>query len=251
MGADHSRHRPRTYGALGACLAALIVIGASQLVSSASGQSGSGSSCAHPWQAIYRVGGPGGGFEGDQTHIHMSGTPRLLNWLAYRPRSVICSARIQLANGRWVGPTALYPYTTPTPTGGEYKAPHAPLRTAIVTAARSPVPPGASCNYPIFSGLAVDGFPSQRSDTKDFTVKFKLDSETKPGEASEGDFTTFQAEVIASNPRLVMCRLVVSEFKGSGRVYPLSISPHGGLSSRLTLESRIGFGILGYARLAR
>jgi hypothetical protein len=250
MGADHSRRRPRTYGALGACLTALFVIGASLPASSADGQASLGSSCAHPWQAIYRVGGSNGGFEGDQTHIHMSGTPRVFQWLVYRqPRSVICSARIQLADGRWVGPTALYPYTTPTPTGGEYKAPHAPLRTAIVTAARSPVPPGASCNYPIFSGEAVDGFPSQRSDTKDFAIKRKIDSETKPGEAAEGDFTTFQAEVIAYNPRLVMCRLSVSEFLGSGHTFPLHVGPHGGLSSKLTLESNVIFSISGYARL--
>jgi hypothetical protein len=163
MGADRSRRRTSTYGALGGCLAALLVIGASLPASSADGQASLGSSCARPWQAIYRVGGSNGGFEGDQTHIYMSGTPRLLNWLAYRPRSVICSARIQLANGRWVGPTGLYPYTTPTPTGGEYKAPHAPLRTAIVTAARSPVPPGASCNYPIFSGKRSMAFPAREA----------------------------------------------------------------------------------------
>jgi hypothetical protein len=248
MGADRSRRTPSARVVVGACLAAVLGM-ASLLAGSADGQAGLGSSCAHPWQAIYRTGGPGGGFEGDQAHIHMSGTPRLLGWVAERPRSVICNARIQLADGRWVGPTSVSPYTTPTPTGGEYKAPHAPLRTAIVTAARSPVPPGDSCNYPIFSGLAVDGFPSQRSDTKDFTVGIKIDSETKPKEALPGDFTTFQAEVTVSNPRLVMCRLFVSEFKGRGRTYPLSIGPHGGLSSRLTLASSTAFGILGYARL--
>jgi hypothetical protein len=109
--------------------------------------------------------------------------------------------------------------------------------------------PGSSCTHPLFSGESVDGSPSQKSDTKDFIVKFKLDSETKPKEALPGDFTTFQAEVIVYNPRLVMCRVVVSEFKGSGRTYPLKIGPHGGLSSRLTLASSIIFGILGYARL--
>ncbi|HEY7829530.1 MAG TPA: hypothetical protein VIC06_03075, partial [Solirubrobacteraceae bacterium] len=203
-----------------------------------------------PWQAIYRVGGPGGGFEGDQKDIPMSGTPRLVNWVAPGPRSVICSARIQLTDGRWVGPTRLYPYATPTPIGGEYQTQHGSrVRTAIITAARSPVPPGASCNYPLFSGLAVDGYPSQRSDTKDFTVQYKFDSQTNPD--TPGALTTFQAEVSVSNPRLIMCHLFVSEIKGSGRTYRLNIGPHGGLSSRLTLESRIGFGILGYARLAR
>jgi len=109
--------------------------------------------------------------------------------------------------------------------------------------------PGSSCAHPLFSGFAVDGAHSQKSDIKDFTVKYKLDSETKPGEPAVGALTTFQAEVIVTNPRIVMCRVVVKEFKGSGRSWPLTIGPHGGLSSRITLESRIAFGIAGYARL--
>jgi hypothetical protein len=214
-----------------------------------------GSSCAHPWQASYQVGGPNGQFEGDLTLVSMGTSlgrsPRLVQW-SVRSGYVICSARIQLADGRWVGPTRVEPYPTPTPIGGEYQAPqgpHSPLRGVFVTAARSSVPPGANCNYPLFSGFAVDGAPSQKSDIKDFTVKFKLDSENKPGETAEGDFTIFQAEVAVMNPRLVMCRLVVNEFKGSSRSWPLTIGPHGGLSSRLTLPVGLAFGIAGYARL--
>jgi hypothetical protein len=106
--------------------------------------------------------------------------------------------------------------------------------------------PGTSCAHPLFSGFAVDGAHSQKSDLKDFTVKFKLDSENK----SESDQSiTFQAEVSITNPRLVMCRLVVNEFKGSGRSWPLTIGPHGGLSSQLTLPVGVAFGIAGYARV--
>lgn len=245
----------RTLAMLGTCL----VVGLVGLVLSASSAraTATGSTCAHPWQADYRVGGPNGQFEGDQTLIRMGSAlgpiPQSVDW-SVRAGYVICSARIQLADGHWVGPTRVNPYPTPTPIGGEYTAPpgpHSPLRTVIVTAARSPVPPGANCNYPLFSGFAVDGAHSQKSDIKDFTVEYKRDSETKPGEPSVGALTTFQAEVIVTNPRIVMCRLVVNEFKGSRRSWPLTIGPHSGLSSRLTLESRIPFGIAGYARVAK
>jgi hypothetical protein len=240
---------------LGTCL----VAGLMGLVPSAGSAraTATGSTCAHPWQADYRVGGPNGHFDGDLTLIRMGSAlgpiPQSVDW-SVRAGYVICSARIQLADGHWVGPTRVEPYATPMPIGGEYTAPqgpHSPLRTVIVTAARSPVPPGANCNYPLFSGFAVDGATSQKSDTKDFTVKHKLDSENQPREAGEGNSTTFQAEVIVTNPRIVMCRVVVNEFKGSGRSWPLTIGPHGGLSSRLTLESSIGFGIAGYARLVK
>jgi hypothetical protein len=118
----------------------------------------------------------------------------------------------------------------------------------VVLAASTKNPkPGTSCAHPLFSGFAVDGSPSQKSDLKDFTVKFKLDSHNKSGESDES--ITFQAEVSITNPRLVMCRLVVNEFKGSGHSWPLTIGPHGGLSSQLTLGSGIAFGIAGYARL--
>jgi hypothetical protein len=245
----------RALTVLGTCL----VVGLLSLVPLASSARATaiGSTCAHPWQADYRVGGPSGRFEGDQTLIRMGSSlgriPRSVQW-SVRAGYVICSARIQLADGHWVGPTRVNPYPTPTPIGGEYRAPQGPpssLRTVIVTAARSPVRPGANCNYPLFSGFAVDGAASQKSDLKDFTVKYKLDRESNPGEPGEGALTTFHAEVIVTNPRIVMCRVVVKEFKGSGRSWPLPIGPHGGLSSKITLESRIGFSIAGYARLVK
>jgi hypothetical protein len=183
----------RTLAMLGTCL----VVGLVGLVPSAGSARATaiGSTCAHPWQASFQVGGPNGHFDGDLTLIRMGSAlgpiPRSVDW-SVRAGYVICSARIQLADGHWVGPTRVNPYPTPTPIGGEYTAPqgpHSPLRTVIVTAARSPVPPGANCNYPLFSGFAVDGATSQKSDTKDFTVKHKLDSENQPREAGEGNST--------------------------------------------------------------
>ncbi len=262
MGAERSRRRTRLRQAIAGLMAfcACLVGGGAAISVASKGQRLSGSTCAHPWQASFQVGGPNGRFTGDQTLIRMGSSlgpiPRSVDW-SVRAGYVICSARIQLADGRWVGPTRVNPYPTPTPIGGEYTAPqgpHSSLRGVFVTAAHSPVRPGANCNYPLFSGFAVDGASSQGSDLKDFTVKYKLDRESKPGEPSVGALTTFQAEVIVTNPRIVMCRVVVKEFMGSrppGRNYPLSIGSHGGLSSRLTLESRIPFSIAGYARLAK
>ena len=55
--------------------------------------------------------------------------------------------------------------------------------------------PGTSCAHPLFSGFAVDGAVSQKSDTKDFTVKYKRDSEIQSRETGGGNSITFQAEV--------------------------------------------------------
>ncbi len=62
------------------------------------------------------------------------------------------------------------PYPTPTPSGGEYResrGSRSPLHLIVITAARSPVPAGSSCNYPLSSGLTLGG---PAGDTKDFSV---------------------------------------------------------------------------------
>jgi hypothetical protein len=140
------------------------------------------------------------------------------------------------------------PPTTPFQCKKKFR-PRSKARRACIKLVESQKP-GSSCKHPLFSAFAVDGASSQGSDLKDFTVKFKLDRRNKSGE--RGESITFHAEVIVSNPRLVMCRLVVAESKGGGprgRNYPLSIGPHGGLSSQLTLPAGTAFGIIGYARL--
>lgn len=237
---------------LTAGLAALLAAWAC-LPAISAGQPSLGASCAHPYTATFKTGQrqPLGG---DQSRVSISFStehPWGIEWAVRQPGYVICTARVQLRDGSWVGPTKVNPYATPTPTGGEYHEPsgaRSSLRQVIVTAARTSLRPGANCNYPVFSGSAVDGGTSQKSDTKDFTVNFKLDSRSGP-KAGGGETVTFQAEVIIHNPRLVMCRLEVSEFKGSWRTFPLQIGPHGGLSSEIILPSDIGFAIFGYARV--
>jgi hypothetical protein len=108
--------------------------------------------------------------------------------------------------------------------------------------------PGISCKHPLFSGRAVDNGTAQKSDLKDFIVNEKIDRTHLSGEVGFKNTVTFQAEVVVHNPRVVLCRVEVVEFEGKGRHWPLKISPHGGLSSELTLENSIHIAILGYAR---
>ena len=104
----------RTLAVLGTCLVAALAAATATSADTTGRSAGAaaGSSCAHPWQAIYRAGGPHGRFEGDK-QIYMAGEiPRLIQW-SVRVGYLICSARIQLANGRWVGPTSVGPYLNP------------------------------------------------------------------------------------------------------------------------------------------
>ena len=213
-----------------------------------------GSSCAHPWQARYQTGGHGGGFEGDQSHIAMSGEPRNLTW-DVKPGNLICSVRIQLGDGQWVRPTKLFPYRTPTPIGGEYQAPsgaHSPLKLAVVTAARSPVPPGTSCNYPVYSTEAVDGAPGQGSDTKDFGVNVRTISETNPGEPIPGAKTTLSLVVTVHDPRVELCHAYIAaiapDFSHEDE-HLVHISSHGGESSAVTIPATYASAGIVYARL--
>jgi hypothetical protein len=113
--------------AIPAIVAALAQASTGSSMAEASAASATGSSCAHPWRASYVVGGPEGGFEGDQKRIEMNGTPRKLTWVVWPEQgNVICGVRIQLADGKLGRPTKLLPYATPTPVGGEYREPHGP-----------------------------------------------------------------------------------------------------------------------------
>jgi hypothetical protein len=85
--------------------------------------------------------------------FYTPGTAAMIEWTV--PSGyVICSARVQLADGSWAAPTGLLPHATPTPRGGWYEETSNPASrfTAVaITAAKSPVAPGTSCNYPIES----------------------------------------------------------------------------------------------------
>lgn len=245
MGADESKLKPeramrrgRSVALLMAGLAVLAVVVApaagGSTARAASG--GVGSSCAHPWRASYVVGGPEGGFEGDQKRIEMNGTPRKLTWVVWPEHgNVICSVRIELADGKLGRPTKLFPYATPTPYGGEYREPHGPhsrLRAVFVTAAKSPVPPGSSCNYPVYNGQSVLGTPGEGADTKDFSVKVKAVSVTSPGEPKPGSVMTLRIEVYIHNPRVAICRAFMTIIPSNGngetaKTFPVKIKPDG------------------------
>jgi hypothetical protein len=84
------------------------------------------------------------------------GYPGSMVWYA-PPGDIICSARIQLANGSVAPPTNVFPYPTPTPTGGQYDEtadPASHFSSITLTAAKPPAPAGKSCNFPVESSLA-------------------------------------------------------------------------------------------------
>ena len=218
--------------------------------------SGLGSSCAYPWRASYVVGGPGGGFEGDQKHIEMGGTPRKLTWDVWPAHgNVICSVRIELADGRLARPTKLEPYTTPTPTGGEYRpphGPHSPLRAVFVTAAKSSVPPGASCNYPVYGSLSINGVPDVGGDAKGLNANINVVSDPEPGSSEP---MRLRLEVHITNPRIVICRAYMTAIPPHGnaetaKTYPVTITPGGIVTSEdVEVPSDYSFSGIVFARL--
>jgi hypothetical protein len=203
------------------------------------------------------VGGRGGGFEGEQKRIEMNGTPRKLTWVAWPEQgNVICSVRIELADGKLGRPTRLLPYATPTPVGGEYRephGPHSPLRAVFITAARSPVPPGASCNYPVFGSQSADGAPAEGADTRDLSVKVKGVSATSPGEPKPGSSMTLRVEVQIHNPKIVICRAYMTVVPSDGnseaaKTFPVKIGPNG-TSQEVEVPEEDAYSAVVYARL--
>jgi hypothetical protein len=157
--------RSKGVATVGACLAAVATVGISPAVTpNASARAGIasagiGSSCADPESAtvgygmtilsetpVFHILAAGGFGPGD------SGS---LVWFA-PPGEIVCSIRIQLANGSVVPPTYLFPYATPTPEGGQYDEPAEPVShvsTVTITAAKPSIPLGRSCKLPIPSSL--------------------------------------------------------------------------------------------------
>src|ERR1700722_8091358 len=126
-------------------------------------------------------------------------------------------------------------------------------RTACIKRVASEKP-GSSCKYPLHSGQAFDGSTSQNSDTKDFTVKVRIDSETSPGEPSAGNTKVLTLEATVHNPRIEICRAVIFSYPPptiSQHVSEQSvkISPHGGAASPLTIPEYDAFAGIVYARL--
>ncbi len=198
-----------------------------------------GSSCAHSATATFKPGDPNNVGSGPaRIAIEIQAErPWWLEWVV-REGYRVCSARVQLGNGSWVGPTRLLPYATPTPSGGEYKEPPSSrvhLRQLVISAARSPTPAGSSCNYPLTSAQTLGG---PAGDTKDFSVKV-----LQPGYHGNGTgletTSHYQLEVAIHSPNIIICaatmRVLTPNLEGFFRSnlftdHRVAIAPHGGLS---------------------
>jgi hypothetical protein len=235
MGADH--RRTRSFMTTG--LVTLLALGLSAPALGAKTPP-SGSSCAHPVVVTLHRGQKAVGY---RHQIIIAAEPQLLvpgvrtavEWWGWsgpgaEDTDIICSARIQRSDGSWVGPTRLKPYATPTPMGGEYDEttdPNTQYRQVVVKFAKSPVPRGASCNYPLMSRAG-------NSETRDPSAVFRVDT-PRPG--------MDEVAVTIHNPNIVVCRATAFEeaepatIPGSTfefvRSLPITVGEHGGLSSPL------------------
>jgi hypothetical protein len=109
--------------------------------------------------------------------------------------------------------------------------------------------PGSSCAHPLRSSEAVDGFPGQHSDTRDFSVKVNQVHDPEPGTSAP---MTLQLIVTIHNLRIEICRAVISSVTPDNQhisEHPVRISPHGGASSTVTIPANHAFAGIAYARL--
>jgi hypothetical protein len=270
MGANRSRTRPRASMGLGACLVVVLAVGVSLPVTLIAGVRpplvraaaiAAGSSCAHPYTSTFKP-IKHGWLGGEQSHIQMgpfAERPWLVEWFV-GSGYVVCNARIQLRNGSLVRPTRLMPYPTPTPTGGEYREPRnarSPLRGIVVTFAKSPIPPGASCNYPLESFNVSRG---QGGDVKDFTVEeVGFDPNVPLGGVQHlrARVTLYDSRVVICPPVKIADTVITPEEANANPAkfgilhnYFVTVGPQGGLSSEVTLPAG-DFTETAYARLAK
>ena len=236
--------RSRKLAAWRGALALAAVVGVSLSATSIASASSPcpGSSCAHPATASFKPGDDNflGGGRAEIAYGIQTEHPWWVVW-SVRKGYIVCSARVQLRDGAWVRPTRLSPYATPTPWGGEYRESRhsrSPLRQVVITAARSPVTAGSSCNYPLWSAQTLGG-PS--GDTTDMSVNVLFPGYQGDGTGLETTFK-FQLEVTVNNPRVVICsaELTVNPPNAEGffrsnlyTEYPVAIPPHGGRSAIL------------------
>jgi hypothetical protein len=202
-----------------------------------------GSSCAHPVVVTLHRGQSAAHYQHqviiDAEYRHLIPSVKaIVGWHGWsgpgaEDTDIICSVRIQRRDGSWVGPTRLRPYPTPTPVGGEYVEttdPSTQFRQVVVKFAKSPVPRGANCNYPQQSRV---GGAMQ----KGLSAAFRVDT-PEPG--------MDEVAVTVHDPNTVICRIIAEEEgqapPGVGSLYehirsfPISIGPHGGISSPLPNE---------------
>ena len=112
--------------------------------------------------------------------------------------------------------------------------------------------PGSSCAHPLFSGLTGEG---PAGDLREFTIKPKILSNPEPGSSKP---MTFELEVVVINPHILICSVEVIDAgynyetdryeKSRVHFYHLSISPHGGLSSPVTVPADTKLAAVAYGR---
>ena len=99
------------------------------------------------------------------------------------------------------------------------------------------MPPGANCNYPVYSSQSVDGQPANGSDTKDYSVKVKIVRDLNPGSTEP---MRLRLEVTVHNPRVTICRAFLTVFPRNAQGFireetaeghPVMISPGGTVTS--------------------
>jgi hypothetical protein len=241
------RWRSRRLSALGACVVAVVVSVSPSLGSPASAQlpartsaAGAGSSCANPevasWALLPTLSNlsltPG-------SHIELipffGGGPTTTEWLV--PAGYfICGTRLQLANGSVAQPTYSFPSGTPTAIGGQYDEaaddPGSALSIITVMAAKSPVPPGSSCRYPQESsliGTVSHGGPKSRVSVNVVEASpTRLRLKLKPHKANLTLCPTAYIMLWLPGPGGYLVRRLV---------FPVSVKPHGGLSSTVTVPA--------------
>lgn len=205
-----------------------------------------GSSCQHPLVVVAKPHEPEAKV---LPHFTLGGEgPNTVSWMV-TSNYVVCSARVQLQGGAWVKPTSLWPFATPTPTGGEYVEtgdPKSRFRQIVVKYAKSAVTRGSSCDYP----LGSNGLHSAAGDNKDFGVNWKPNTPT---------LDQYEFDVVIHNPQIVICRAVAWEMEDSKhpgvpdtyrRAYHPTVGPHGGISSPLPAPKLDGWLLVWvYARL--
>lgn len=194
--------------------------------------------CAHHAQrAVVRRGEIGE--NSYHNHLTTNVYPGAVAWVV-NPGShyVVCAVRVQLQNGSWVTP---HPDPSPLPIlggplpptiGGSYREAgdrSARFRRLVISFARSPVPQGATCSYPLMASV-------QGGDSKDYQVAWHPDTPAR------GQYT-FQVTI--NNPRVSICGAVVElveNFAGLNarvlQVFHPAIGLHGGLSSPMPAPQR-------------
>jgi hypothetical protein len=237
--------RSNRVAVLGACFAAVVVavviLAIAPIASGASAQmavGAPGASCANP-----EVGGE----QLLPTLTSLSFTPRIdiLQFPNGDPTTTewsvpagyfICATRLQLADGSVASPTYVFPTATPTPIGGQYDEtagdPGSALATITVTAAKSPVLPGASCDYPQESTLT--GTVSHAGPKSHVSVNVVEVSPTR----LRLKLKPHKADLVLCPKAYIFLRLINAAGIPARRlVFPVSVKPHGGLSSTVTVPA--------------